>query len=172
MEQPGYLQVYIGDGKGKTTAAFGLALRAVCADLKVYIGQFLKGQAYSELRATEFLPKLTIEQFGLPGVIKGQPSEEDLLAGKRGMARAKEALESNYFDLVILDEVTTAVQVKIVEEEELLQLIDSKPENVELVLTGREAGLEILDRADLVTEMKEIKHYFHTGVLARKGIEY
>ncbi len=172
MDQVGYIQVYTGDGKGKTTAGLGLALRGTCSGLKVYIGQFLKGQDYAELKAVQYLPNLSMEQYGLPSFIKGKPSEKDLEIAAAGFDRASEALESGYFDIVILDEINTAVEIGIVEEEKALKLMDSKPDHVELVMTGRGASEAIMARADLVTEMKALKHYYDDGVMARKGIEF
>ena len=172
MDQTGYIQVYTGDGKGKTTAGLGLALRGTCAGFRVYIGQFLKGQDYAELKATQYLPQLSMEQYGLPSFVKGKPSEKDLEIAKAGFERATEAVESGYFDIVILDEINTAVDIGIIEEDRVLKLMDKKPEQVELVLTGRGASPTICAQADLVTEMKAHKHYYDQGVMARKGIEF
>lgn len=172
MQRKAYIQVYTGQGKGKTTAALGLALRAVCADLKVYMGQFFKGQDYAELKAAQLLRGFSMEQYGLVHFIKGKPKSEDYQAAKTGFERAKEALHSQSFDLIILDEINTALSLGLLDEDEVLAMMDNKPDNVELVLTGRGASQKIMDKADLVTEMKEIKHYYQNGVMARKGIEY
>lgn len=171
MLNKGYVQVYTGNGKGKTTAALGIALRAVCADNKVFMGQFMKGQNYSELRAPEFLKGLTIEQFGDANFCKGEPSQTDFDNAAVGLERMKKILPSGEYDLVIMDEINTALFFKLLKVEEVLQLLDSKPDHVEVILTGRYAPDEIIARADLVTEMKEIKHYYNKGVQARKGIE-
>lgn len=172
MFQTGYTHVYTGDGKGKSTTALGLALRTVCAGGRVYIGQFFKGSSYAELKAQALLPGLTIEQFGLPSFVRGGEMSEDRDMAVRGMNRVEEALESEYFDLVILDEINKVIALGLIDEDRVLRLIDSKPEATELVLTGAEAPPRILDRADLVTEMVRVKHYSDTGVIARKGIEY
>lgn len=171
MKDKGYIQVYTGNGKGKTTASLGITLRAVCAGYKVFYGQFMKGQDYSELKACEYLPNLTMKQFGTPNFVNGKPSEEDISQAKKGLGIMKEALLSGNYDLVIFDEINTTLFFKILPVEDVLELLDQKPENTEVVLTGRYAPEEIIERADLVTEMKEVKHYFNQGVMAREGIE-
>ena len=168
----GYVQVYTGDGKGKTTAAFGLALRAAGYDLQVFIAQFIKGRRYSEIKSLEKLKdNITIEQYGRGFFIRKKPCDEDIKAAKAGLAEIKELLASGKYDLVILDEINVAVYFKIISLEDILDLIDLKPDDVELVLTGRKVDQRIIEKADLVTEMREIKHYYSNGVIARKGIE-
>lgn len=168
----GYVQVYTGSGKGKTTAALGLTLRALGAGLKVYIIQFLKKGDYSEIKALEkFSGQVTIEQFGLGKFVKGNPSPEDISAGKKGYETAVSVLKKGEHDLVIVEEGNVAVSCGLFSEEMLLELIDKKPDNVELVITGRNATERLVEKADLVTEMKEIKHYYKKGVTARIGIE-
>ncbi|MDD3350800.1 MAG: cob(I)yrinic acid a,c-diamide adenosyltransferase [Eubacteriales bacterium] len=169
--ETGYIQVYTGNGKGKTTAALGLTLRALCAGNKVFFGQFMKGQEYSELKAVSYFEKLTMKQFGTPSFINGTPSKEDIEQAKHGLSVTKEALWSGRYDLVVFDEINTALYFHLVEIEEVLQILEGKPKKTEVVLTGRYAPQEIIDRADLVTEMKEIKHYYNAGVAARVGIE-
>jgi len=169
--EKGYIQIYTGNGKGKTTAAFGLALRALCAEKKVYIGQFLKGMEYSELNATKYFDKLTIEQFGSENFIGNPPDEEDILKAEEGLKRAFEIFEANEHDIVILDELNVAISLNLVSEEQVIRLINKKPDNIELIITGRNATKKIIEIADLVTEMKEIKHYYNSGVEARIGIE-
>jgi cob(I)alamin adenosyltransferase len=171
MSDQGYIQVYTGNGKGKTTASLGLALRAVCAGKKVFIGQFIKGMEYSELKAVDWLPNLTIEQFGRDCFIRNKPTEEDLIIAANGLTRSRQVLLSGEFDLVILDEINIALYFKLFSEESVLQLMNEKPQHVELVMTGRYAPEPIIQRADLVTEMREVKHYYQQGVQARKGIE-
>ncbi|MHC4778679.1 MAG: cob(I)yrinic acid a,c-diamide adenosyltransferase [Planctomycetota bacterium] len=169
---PGYVHVYTGNGKGKTTAALGLALRAVGAGLPVFMAQFLKGQKYSELDAAARLHDLlTLNQYGGERFIRGEPTEEDIRLAREGLAKAGEVLASRKYRIVILDEAVICPALGLFTLEELLALVDSKPQGVELVLTGRNAPPELIDRADLVTEMVEIKHYFEKGVQARKGIE-
>jgi len=169
----GMVQVYTGDGKGKTTAALGLALRASGARLRVAIFQFVKGQVYNEIKTIrEFLPAITVRQFGRKCFIRTKPEPEDIRLAQEGLKEAKLAVTEGQYDLIILDEANIAVYFQLFTAEELLELIKSKPENVELVITGRNADPKILAAADLVTEMKEIKHYYSKGILARKGIEY
>jgi len=167
----GYVQVYTGNGKGKTTASIGLAVRAAGAGLKVYIVQFLKKGDYSEIKALSKFENITVEQYGLGKFVKGNPSEEDKAAGARGYQKLCDLLKNNEHDLVIAEEGNVAVMCHLFSEEELLALIDMKPDNVELVITGRGATKLVMDKADLVTEMKEIKHYYKQGVVARVGIE-
>jgi cob(I)alamin adenosyltransferase len=170
----GYVHVYTGNGKGKTTAALGLAFRAAGRGLRTYIAQFLKGQPTGELEAAKKLaPLIRLEPFGREGFItvKEGPDDEDISRARAGLARALEAMLSGEYRIVVLDEVNTAVHFKILPEADVLDLIDRRPATVELVLTGRYAPPSFIDRADLVTEMTEIKHYFDKGVKAREGIE-
>ncbi|MCL1983631.1 MAG: cob(I)yrinic acid a,c-diamide adenosyltransferase [Clostridiales bacterium] len=171
MLEKGYIQVYTGNGKGKTTAALGMALRAVCAGNKVFMGQFMKGQDYSELKAAEYLPGFEIEQFGSPTFISGKPTSEDKANAKAGLERMKNVLAAGSCDVVIFDEINTALYFGLVSAEEVLSSLDIRQGCTEVVLTGRYAPQEIMDRADLVTEMREIKHYYTQGVGARVGIE-
>jgi len=168
----GYVQVYTGNGKGKTTAAFGLALRAAGAGLKVYIGQFLKKEEYSELNSiNRFKDLIKVEQFGGKRYIGQEIREEDRELAKKGFKKIKEIIFSGEYDVVILDEINVALYYRLLSEEDLINLIKNKPSDVELVLTGRYASSQIIKIADLVTEMRKIKHYFSKGVTARKGIE-
>lgn len=168
----GYVQVYTGDGKGKTTAALGLTLRAVGAGLKVYVGQFLKSGQYSEIKALrEFSDQVTVEQFGTGRFVRGRPSDEDMAAGRAGLKKLREVLGGGQHDLVIAEEACVAVSCGLFSESDLCALIDSRPDTVELLITGRNAPTAVLERADLVTEMKMIKHYYQQGVAARVGIE-
>jgi cob(I)alamin adenosyltransferase len=169
--EKGYIQVYTGNGKGKTTAALGISLRAVCAGHKVFIGQFMKGQDYSELKSADYLPCIEIEQFGDASFIKGKPSGKDFERAEKGLFRMKEALVSGRYDVVVFDEINTALYFKLVTPESVLEILGSKPEKTEVILTGRYAPAEIIEKADLVTEMREIKHYYEKGVGARIGIE-
>jgi len=167
------VQVYTGNGKGKTTAALGLAFRAAGAGMKTYIGQFMKGQRYSELdTAGKMSAWITVEQYGHPEFcVPGKVSPEDLRLASEGLKKARAILASGGYDIVVLDEINTALYFKLLGVEEVLELISEKPEGIELVLTGRYAPEEIINAADLVTEMKEIKHYYKAGVKSRKGIE-
>ena len=170
----GLVQVYTGDGKGKTTAALGLALRAAGHGLYTYIGQFMKGLPYGELEAARRLaPYLTIEQYGRPSFVHVErATPEDIRCAHDGLARAREALHSGQYDIVVLDEVCVAVYFGLLSLEEVLALLDERPQGIELILTGRRAPQELLERADLVTEMREIRHPYAAGVPARAGIEY
>lgn len=174
QRKKGLVQVYTGNGKGKTTAALGLALRAAGSNMKTYMGQFLKGQHYGELESIKQLsPLIKIEQFGLNSWVHvDNVNPEQITAAQEGMLKASEALLSGEYDLVILDEINIALYFGVVTEKEILELINEKPDSVELVMTGRNAPQSIIDRADLVTEMKEVKHPFNNGIQARQGIEY
>ncbi|HOV63205.1 MAG TPA: cob(I)yrinic acid a,c-diamide adenosyltransferase [Spirochaetia bacterium] len=172
MLDRGYIQVYTGNGKGKTTAAFGLSLRAAGAGLKVFICQFLKHGEYSELTAFErFSDLITVEQFGAQGFIIRGVRPEDRENGARGIARAHEVLSSGAYDVVVLDEFNLLLSLGVVSLSDGLALLEQKPSHVELILTGRNAPREIIEHADLVTEMVEVKHYYADGVPARRGIE-
>ena len=168
----GYVQVYTGDGKGKTTAALGLALRAAGAGLRVYIAQFVKGMKYSELNIIPKLQKfITLKQYGRNCFIYKSPEEEDIKAAQEGLREVKEIMCSGEYQVIILDEANIATYYKLFTADDLLNFIHEKPEDVELVITGRMADPKIIEAADLVTEMKEIKHYYRKGVEARDGIE-
>jgi len=168
----GYVQVYTGNGKGKTTACLGLSVRAAGAGLKVLIVQFLKMGLYSEVKALQkFSDLITIEQYGLGRFVMGKPSPEDIKASHDGLERIKAAVSSGEYDIVIIEEGNVAVSCGLFPVEELIDLIDTKPEDVEIIITGRDADPKIIEKADLVTEMREIKHYYQNGVMARVGIE-
>jgi len=172
--EKGLIQVYTGNGKGKTTAALGLALRAVGCGLKVFVVQFMKGSVdYGEqVSAARLAPDLKLVKIGREGFVsKSHPDPEDVQRAQEGLSLAREAVASGAYDIVILDEINQAVDFDLISLTDLLRLIDSKPGTVELVLTGRNARSEVLERADLVTEMVEAKHYYKKGVQARKGIE-
>jgi len=168
------IQVYTGNGKGKTTAALGLALRACGHGRRVVMIQFMKGDIeYGEVKIAPNIPGFELHQFGLPTFVdKGNPSDEDLRLAKEGFEFAKAAIENGDFDIVILDEIDVAVDFGLNPLDELLRLLDDVPADMEVVLTGRYAANEIIERADLVTEMREIKHPFQKGIYAREGIEY
>jgi cob(I)alamin adenosyltransferase len=171
----GLIQVYTGNGKGKTTAALGLALRAVGQGLRVLVIQFMKGNiSYGELEAARKLsPLLTILPMGRETFVSREhPDPEDITLAEKAFALAKEAIGNPAYELVILDEINVAVDYKLIALLDLLSLLDQKPDRVELVLTGRHAAPEVMEKADLVTEMREIKHYYRKGIPARKGIEH
>ena len=167
----GYIQVYTGNGKGKTTAALGLALRAVCAGKKVFMLQFLKGMPYSELKAQAMLGGLSIEQYGGTCFVGKDPSEEDYRLAEQGLRRLEEVLSSRAHDVVIADELNIALSLGLLDIKDVLPVLKRRGEGTELIITGRYAPGEIIDLADLVTVMTEVKHYYHRGVEAREGIE-
>ncbi len=171
MFKKGYIQVYTGDGKGKTTAALGLALRAVCAGNKVFFGQFMKGQYTSELNTPDYLPGFTIEQFGDIKFIT-EATESAKWKTYNAFEKMSEILTSGKYDLVIFDEINVAMNMNLLPIQWVLSLLNLKPERTEVILTGRGAPPEIMERADLVTIMTEHKHYYNNGVKARIGIEY
>jgi cob(I)alamin adenosyltransferase len=168
----GYVHVYTGNGKGKTTAAIGLAIRAAGAGMRVYIAQFVKGMHYSELDSLHrYADCITLRQYGRDCFIEQEPSEEDIQAARTGFQEVKDVLGSGDYQMVILDEANIATHYNLFSADELIELVRSKPESVELVITGRRADPKVIAVADLVTEMKEIKHYYNRGIQARQGIE-
>jgi cob(I)alamin adenosyltransferase len=169
--EKGYIHIYTGDGKGKTTAAFGLAVRALCAGKSVYIGQFVKSMKYNETRIAEKFDKVVIEQFGDGCMLTREATDDDVRMAHEGLARCKEVLLSGIYDVVILDELTIAVFLSLLQLEEVLNLLRNKRPETEVVITGRYASQELIDMADLVTDMREVKHYYTQGVLSRDGID-
>jgi len=168
----GYTQVYTGNGKGKTTAALGLSIRAAGAGLKVFIAQFIKMGDYSEIKALKrFSDLITVEQFGLGRFANRKPSPEDIAAARKGLDRVREVMGMDEHDIIIMEEANVAAKLGLFGEQDLLKIIINKPSDKELVITGRGASPRIIENADLVTEMKPIKHYFQKGVPARVGIE-
>jgi len=168
----GYVQVYTGDGKGKTTAAIGLALRAAGAGLKVFIAQFVKSGKYSEILALEkYGDLITCRQYGSGCWLRGEPGEGDIRLAQSGLQEVRAIIQAGKHDLVILDEANITTHFGLIEVDDLLALIDVKPAGVELVFTGRKADPRLIERADLVTDMREVKHYYQDGVEARTGIE-
>lgn len=170
--ETGYVQIYTGNGKGKTTAALGLSLRAICAGKKVYIGQFIKGMDYAELKAMDYLPGLVIKQYGRDCFIKNKPTKEDIEMAEAGLREIKQIIDSEEYDVVVLDEINVSLFFNLIKLEDVIEIVKSKPKAIELVLTGRYVPDELIQLADLVTEMKEIKHYYNEGVEARSGIEF
>jgi len=170
----GLVQVYTGNGKGKTTAAFGQALRAVGQGFRVCVIQFMKGRKYGEFLAAErCLPNLTIHLSGLDSfVMRDNPEPVDIELARRGLAMAREAISSGNYDMVILDEINVAVDFKLIPRDEVIDVIRNKPVAVDLILTGRYAAPEIIALADTVSEVREIKHHYSAGIKDRAGIEY
>jgi cob(I)alamin adenosyltransferase len=166
------IQVYTGNGKGKTTAALGLALRASGAGLKVYIMQFAKGKRYSEMVSLKKIKNIQLEQCGGSCFITRAPSKKDLALARAGFKKAREAIARQLYDMVILDEINIAVKLKILKLTDIIALLKEVPEKVEVVLTGRYAHPRIIRLSDLTSEIREVKHYFRKNIPARKGIEF
>ncbi len=170
----GFVQVYTGDGKGKTTAAIGLAMRAIGNGLKVYMIQFMKGQIfYGELKiARMHSPDFVIKQCGRPDFVNPKnPDSIDIKMANEAIEYARNVLRSGEYDIVILDEINVALKFGLIKLEDVIELIKNKPSHVELILTGRYAHPQVIELADLVTEMKQVKHYYEKGIEAREGIE-
>ncbi len=170
----GFTQIYTGNGKGKTTAAIGQAVRAAGAGLKTYIIQFMKDFPYNESNSLKQLSDwITLEKVGKDDYVfrKEPPPQEEIVNAKIALEIAKEKMLSGNYDLVILDEICVAIYFGLFTVEDVLLFLDAKPENVELILTGRYCPQVLIDRADLVTEMKEVKHYYQKGILSRAGID-
>lgn len=171
----GMLQVYTGNGKGKTTAAIGQAIRAVGCGFKVYMIQFMKGKTnYGELKvARKLRPRFVIKQYGRPDFVdKESPAKIDIRMAEEALRESRKIISSGKWDLVILDEINIALDYKLIHLEEVIELVKSKPHHVELIFTGRAAPVEILELADLVSEIREVKHPYRKGVQQRVGIEY
>ena len=169
----GYIQVYTGNGKGKTTAAMGLCLRAVGAGKNVFFAQFVKGQIYSEVKAiNRFIPGITIKQYGQDCFIFRKPTQVDIDLARNGLNEVGQIIASGKFNVIVLDEANIALYYNLFSVDELIKILKTKPEETEIIITGRYAPSALIEFADLVTEMKEIKHYYTTGVEAREGIEH
>lgn len=174
----GYIHVYTGNGKGKTTAAFGLALRALCAGKSVYVGQFVKSMKYNETKIVELLSSkpsgfgdICVEQFGNGCIFNRERSAEDIREAEIGLSGCSEKMASGEWNVVILDEITIAVHLGLLTEGAVLQALRLRHQSVEVVITGRYASAGLIEVADLVTDMDEVKHYYTKGVLSRDGID-
>ncbi len=172
----GYIHLYTGNGKGKTTAAFGLALRALAAGANVFIGQFVKSMRYGECSIAEAANALgkgqcLVELFGNGCMLLRNPTEEDRAAARAGIARSLEALQDEAWDMIILDELTIALHLGLIADTDIEELLQARPPHVELIITGRYAPDWLIARCDLVTDMREVLHYYQQGVEARMGIE-
>lgn len=166
------IQVYTGNGKGKTTAAIGLAIRATGAGMNVYIGQFIKKKHCSEISALSKIKKIKIEQFGRGCFIKKNINQKDRQAAKEGIQKVITVIKNKRYPVIILDEINVALNLGLIELEDLIGIIKGCPSTIELILTGRNAHPRIIQLSDLASEIKEVKHYFKRGTKARKGIEY
>jgi cob(I)alamin adenosyltransferase len=167
------IHLYTGNGKGKTTAALGLCLRAAGSGMKVFIGQFVKGMLYNEASLiANRIPEIKLELLGRDCFIERTPVQADFDAARAGLEKVKHVIASEQYDLIVLDELNIALYYKLLTLQEILELLDHLPSNLELIITGRYAPPELIEKADLVTEMKEVKHYFTKGIEARKGIEW
>ena len=173
MLKQGYIQIYTGNGKGKTTASLGVVLRILGAGGKVYYAQFIKGRTLSsEFKALKaFGDSFTYKAFGLGRFIKNSPSKEDIEAAQNGLIECGKALKSGEYDLVVMDELNGALNCSLISIEEVLETLQLRNSQTELIITGRNARPELVELADLVTEMQPVKHYFEQGVPARTGIE-
>lgn len=168
----GYIQIYTGEGKGKTTAALGLAIRAAGHGMKTYIGQFMKGRPYGELTSLRDHALITVEQYGDVDCIHREAvTQKHRAQARHGLERVRQVMLSNQYNIIILDEINVAVWFNLITAEEVLELLKDRPEHMEFILTGRRAPAVLIEMADLVSEIKEIKHYFNRGVTARNGIE-
>ena len=169
----GLIHVYTGNGKGKTTAAIGLGIRALGNGLKVLMIQFMKGRRYSELDALEQMKDFTVVQFGRDEFVsKKNPEKIDIDLAQKGISYAREVLQKNLFDVVILDEINVAVDFQLIALDDVLNLLKLKPKTMELILTGRYAPPELIKHADVVSEVLEIKHPYQKGIQSRKGIDW
>jgi cob(I)alamin adenosyltransferase len=169
----GYIHVYTGNGKGKTTAAIGLGIRATGDGLKVIMIQFMKGRRYSEIDALLQIKNFTVVQFGRDEFVsKEKPEQIDIDLAQKGLIYAKETVQKGQYDLVILDEINVAIDFHLISLEDVIKLLEKKPETLELVLTGRYASPEIIKHADIVSEILEIKHPYQKGAQSRKGIDW
>lgn len=173
LPEKGFVHIYTGNGKGKTTAAIGLGIRATGEGLKVYMIQFMKGRRYSEIDALENIKDFTVIQFGRDEFVsKENPEQIDIDLARKGFEHAKEIIKNGEHDLIILDEINVAVDFKLIPLKDVLKLMDEKPEKVELVLTGRYVHPDMVKQADLVSEILEIKHPYQNGIQSRKGIDW
>jgi len=171
LERGIMIQVYTGNGKGKTTAALGLGLRAAGAGLKVYIGQFIKKGDYCEIKALKKIKNIKAEQFGRGCFIRNAPGKIDIELAQKGLAKIKKIIAARAYDVVILDEINVALKCGLLDLRSVLEILNRAPRKTELILTGRYAHPQVIRAADLVSEIKEVKHYYRKGMKSRIGIE-
>lgn len=170
-ERIGHIRLYTGNGQGKTTAAFGTALRALGAGKRVFVGQFVKSMKYNETKAADIYPNLRVEQFGAGCFIERELKSEDIDAARKGWRRCEEAMSGGEFDLVVMDELTIAIYYGLLAVEQVLEGVNGRASATEIIITGRYASQELVDAADIVTEMREVKHYYTEGVLSKDGFD-
>ena len=169
----GIVMLFTGNGKGKTTASLGAGMRAAGHGARVFMIQFMKGRLYGEIAASASIDGFTIEQHGRDEFVDPEsPEKIDVELARKGWNRALEVIESEDPDLLILDEINIAISFGLIDVEEVLKMIINRPEELDIILTGRYAPDELIELADTVTEMKEIKHHYNSGIQMRKGIEY
>ncbi len=170
----GLVMVITGNGKGKTTAAFGQALRAVGQGYKVFVVQFMKGRKYGEYKAAHrYLPGITVRLAGLDSfVMRDNPAPIDLELAQKGLGKAIKAINSGRYDMVILDEINVALDFNLLDIKTVVELITSRPPQLDVIMTGRYAPKQIIGIADMVSEIKEVRHHYHAGIKDRAGIEY
>jgi cob(I)alamin adenosyltransferase len=166
------IQVYTGTGKGKTTAALGLCLRAAGAGMRIYVCQFIKGRAYSELSSLKKFRNIKVEQFGRGCFIRKSPGKTDITLAEKGLEKINKIINDNEFDLIVLDEANVALDLGLLKTKRIVDILKAAPKKTEIVLTGRNAPKEIIRLADLVSYIKEVKHYYRRGVKCRRGIEF
>jgi cob(I)alamin adenosyltransferase len=169
----GYVHIYTGNGKGKTSAAIGIAVRAAGAGLKTYFAQLMKSYLYSELISLKKISEIKTVQFGDDNFVleKRKPNEKELTTARDALAKIEKIMLSGEYDIIVIDEALVSVYFGLITNRDIFDLIDKKPENVELILTGRYADKSIIEKADIVSEIKEVKHYYSKGILSRKGID-
>jgi cob(I)alamin adenosyltransferase len=172
MFEKGYIQIYTGNGKGKTTASVGVAIRAIGCGMKVFFGQFLKRRPSSEHKIFADYPNsVKLVQFGTEQFVIGEPSALDIECAQSGLELSRKAIASGYYNLVVLDELNVAISMGLLKVQNVVEILKNKPEHVEIIITGRNAPQELVELAHLVSEVKEVKHYYKIGVPARVGIE-
>ncbi len=171
-KEKAYLRVYTGDGQGKTTAAFGVLVRALCAGKIGYVGQFVKNEIYNEVHLARFCKHVTIEQLGNGCFLDREPNELDKEVAEAALDRVAEVMKSGYYDIVVLDELTIAIHYNLLSVARVLDVIAARCPTTEVIVTGRYAPQQLIDVADLVTDMQQVKHYFEQGVLSRDGFDH
>lgn len=173
MKEQRYVRVYTGNGQGKTTAAFGVVVRALCSGMKVYVGQFVKDEAYNEAKLAEYFPQLKVEQLGDGCFLFREPNAHDREVAQAALCKMAALMQDGGYDLVVLDELCIALYFNLLTVDQVLQALQNRCQSTEVIITGRYAPQQLIDYADLVTEMREVKHYYTTcGVVSRNGFDH